>query len=241
MHLVEEKRKSRDWKLLADWWISYCLLQKKKKSVNITKEKKWGRVPCLNYKLIFALAALTIKVLIVLTGLDKTRTSLCIDWWLVGLLRKRYTGSRFSTCYIIMIMPTNEASLLKTCWYFSINRPTWASNITTHTSLYICKWIVWIKRQSAFGQSGTWSFNDTSSSRLIWIQLEIINTAVISLHLSVLQVFKGGLFKTATEHKEQMRYFSQQVVPVCVYLVKLLQRVEFSRFHKENPLALLEM
>lgn len=27
----------------------------------------------------------------------------------------------------------------------------------------------------------------------------------------VVQVYKGGLFKTATEHKEQIRYFSQQV------------------------------
>lgn len=27
----------------------------------------------------------------------------------------------------------------------------------------------------------------------------------------MVQVYKGGLFKTATEHKEQIRYFSQQV------------------------------
>lgn len=29
---------------------------------------------------------------------------------------------------------------------------------------------------------------------------------------SVIQVFKGGLFRSATEHKEQIRYFSQQVL-----------------------------
>ena len=49
-------------------------------------------------------------------------------------------------------------------------------------------------------------------SQFFMVKFEPLLTFSYMLYLYVNQVFKGGLFRSATEQKEQIRYFSQQVL-----------------------------
>lgn len=50
-----------------------------------------------------------------------------------------------------------------------------------------------------------------SSGQTLILKLRIYYFVLYLPIKVIMQIYKGGLFKTATEHKEQTRYFSQAV------------------------------